>query len=94
MPFYNYECSCGNHFTELMSRIEREGEIMPPCPTCKTNKTVLSGIDIPGGGTVFHARKSGFMFQGQHLKDNYHMAKQVRQEYLGTDHDEKRGRDY
>jgi len=42
------------------------------------------------------AKKGGFMFKKANLHSNKHthLAKQVRQEYLGTDHDEQRGPNY
>lgn len=79
------------------------------CRGCKSDKAthtkmrIIKGVfreicnictRLKGSGS---AKKTGFMF-GKHnlLKSNSNkaLAKQVRQEYIGTDHDEVRGKDF
>ena len=74
------------------------------CKGCNNQKAVRIHIDSNGEvcdvcsklRSLKMAKKGGFMFQGQnlHKNSNKHLAKQVRQEYIGTSHDEVRGRDY
>ena len=61
-----------------------EGEMVEICDKCGR---------LGGSHTE---KKTGFMFGNKLLAKNSNkaLAKQVRQEYLGTDHDEHRGRDY
>ncbi len=76
------------------------------CDTCGNENAIRIRITARGawcdakncGGlkSLKFSKKGGFMFQGEslHKNSNASMARQVRQEYIGTDHDEKRGRDY
>ena len=74
------------------------------CRGCGNQNAVRIRIDSSGEGcdqclrigSIKQPKKGGFMFQGKnlHKNSNSHLARQVRQEYLGTDHDERRGRDW
>jgi DNA-directed RNA polymerase subunit RPC12/RpoP len=74
------------------------------CNTCGNEQAIRITINARGERcdrcsnltSLKKAKKGGFMFQGKslHHNGNLHLAKQVRQEYLGTDHDERRGRDW
>ena len=74
------------------------------CDGCGNPRAVRISINLRGEvcdkcsklTSLKRAKKGGFMFQGKNLhhNGNLHLAKQVRQEYLGTDHDERRGRDW
>lgn len=75
---------CGNkEATRVRSRYV-EGKLQEKCDGCG---------NVRGSAS---AKKTGFMFGNKLLKRNSNkdLAKQVRQEYIGTDHDEVRGKDW
>lgn len=68
-------------------------------PQARRTRTTQHGETCDGCGglrALKRGKKTGFMFGGKLLGDrsNAALARQVRQDYLGTEHDEHRGRDY
>ena len=83
LPNREYAMTCNGCGNEEARRIRRDasGERCDKCGNLSSLK---------------REKKGGFMFQGKslHKNSNKNLASQVRQEYLGTSHDEVRGKDF